>query len=379
MEQRTPKGWSPERVGWARGGAPKGCCPERVGPRGARSTLATTSASPFFQVRPIQLRLISTLASFLDVEFGDHKGPEGWAPEKWDQGGWAHKGGAQKGGGLKGVCWWWLCWCLCLLVVLFVGASCWWCVLVVLVGGACFCVCGGCVQDFRASLKDPPSAGPPPQDPAKFLVFFSLFPPQFSSFSLLHHNTQQHTHSFSTAHGIDDNMDESHGFATHTRRQQMVHVRLRTISILANWANSISASWPKLFCPKSNWPKLSILGLVGPYGALTENFFFVSFSRHRFVVSMSFWGSSRGIKRCPCTCGVLGLSCAGTTTREFQTRIGHPRRFKHHSNSTRKPPRERRQNDIFSERAQKACHFGSSSSLFLLCHPCPVILLLHHS
>ena len=89
-----------------------------------------------------------------------------------------------------------------------------------------------------------------------------------------HHNTQQHTtHRFTTAHEIDDNMDRSHGFATHTRRQQIVHVRLRPISTSVNFdfgqfrlrpistsANSISASWPKSNCPKSNWPKSSILG-----------------------------------------------------------------------------------------------------------------------
>ena len=105
-----------------------------------------------------------------------------------------------------------------------------------------------------------------------------------------HNNTQQHTtHRFTTAHEIDDNMDRSHGFATHTRRQQKVHVRFRPISTSANFdfgqfrlrpistsdnfdfgqfrlrpistlANSISASWPKSYCPKSNWPKLSIFG-----------------------------------------------------------------------------------------------------------------------
>ena len=110
-----------------------------------------------------------------------------------------------------------------------------------------------------------------------------------------HNNTQQHTthnknthqhhinttptpHRFTTAHKIDDNMDRSHGFATHTRRQQKVHVRLRPNSTSANFdfgqfrlrpistsANSISASWPKSNCPKSNWPKSSILGEGGSW------------------------------------------------------------------------------------------------------------------
>ena len=64
-----------------------------------------------------------------------------------------------------------------------------------------------------------------------------------------YNNTQQHTtqqeqhhinttptpHRFTTAHKIDDDMDRSHGFATHTRRQQKVHVRLRPISTSANF------------------------------------------------------------------------------------------------------------------------------------------------
>ena len=50
-----------------------------------------------------------------------------------------------------------------------------------------------------------------------------------------HINTTPTPHRFTTAHKIDDNMDRSHGFATHTRRQQKVHVRLRPISTSANF------------------------------------------------------------------------------------------------------------------------------------------------